>query len=407
MAFFQDPVHEAFARWAIGSAPYGGVDYGEVGAMVAQVKPADDASFFDAFSNFAKRRIDEGDAALAKGHEVTARECYLRAAMLLGLGYHPLFGKPVDPRLLAAFRLMMATFDKAMATGKHPGEKIHVRYEGTTLPAYFLRAEGYEDAVRPTILVGGGWDSTVVENYFGVGAAALRRGYHVLLHDGPGQGRLLIEEGLPLRHDWEKVVTRVVDAALKLEGVDPKRIAYQPWSLGGYMAPRVAAFEPRLAALICDPGQIDVGSKILPVMKLLGLSDAAIARLPDLATDDEATLMKIINGNRMLHWQIVQRGFWTNGASDLASFIAEMLKWKLDAATVAQIRCPTLVTAADGDRASTNARELFDALKVPKTFVQFSAADGADQHCAQLNRSFANRVKLDWLDATLGHETAH
>ena len=48
MAFFADPVHETFAQWAIGFAPYGGVDYGEVGAMVAQVKPADDASFFDA-----------------------------------------------------------------------------------------------------------------------------------------------------------------------------------------------------------------------------------------------------------------------------------------------------------------------------------------------------------------------
>jgi hypothetical protein len=43
--------------------------------------------------------------------------------MLLGLAYPPLFGKPVDPRLLAAFRLMMGTFDKAMATGKHPARR--------------------------------------------------------------------------------------------------------------------------------------------------------------------------------------------------------------------------------------------------------------------------------------------
>ena len=57
--------------------------------------------------------------------------------------------------------------------------------------------------MRPTILVGGGWDSTMVENHLGMGVAALRRGYHVMLLDGPGQGRLLIDEGLPLRHDWE------------------------------------------------------------------------------------------------------------------------------------------------------------------------------------------------------------
>jgi len=43
--------------------------------------------------------------------------------------------------------------------------------------------------------------------------AALRDGYHVVLFDGPDHGELLIDEGLPLRHDWEKVVKPVVDAA--------------------------------------------------------------------------------------------------------------------------------------------------------------------------------------------------
>ena len=38
------------------------------------------------------------------------------------------------------------------------------------------------------MIVGGGWDSTVVENHFGIGLAALARGYHVVLHDGPGEG---------------------------------------------------------------------------------------------------------------------------------------------------------------------------------------------------------------------------
>ena len=59
-------------------------------------------------------------------------------------------------------------------------------------------AAGHENEIRPVVLVGGGWDSTVVENLLGIGIAALRRGYHILLHDGPGQGRLLIDEGLPV-----------------------------------------------------------------------------------------------------------------------------------------------------------------------------------------------------------------
>lgn len=146
---------------------------------------------------------------------------------------------------------------------------------------------------------------------------------------------------------------------------------------------------------------MDVGVKMVAVMKMLGLSDEALARLPEISPADDAKLMKKIDSNRILHWQIVRRSFWANGATDLSSLLAELDRWKLDAATVARIRCPTLVASAEGNRASTNSRELFDALTCPKAFVEFTAADGAAQHCAQLNRSLANRIIHDWLDATL------
>jgi alpha-beta hydrolase superfamily lysophospholipase len=312
-----------------------------------------------------------------------------------------LYGSPVNPRLVDLFHLQMATFEKALALLDPPAEKVDIPYEGTRLPAYFLRAPGHEGARRPVILVGGGWDSTMAENYLGIGAAALRRGYHVLLHDGPGQGKLLIDEGLPLRHDWEKVITPVIDAAAAIDGVDPDRIAYHNWSLGGYLAPRAAAFDRRLAAIAADPGQIDVGGKFAGMLSKMGLSDAALAKLPELDAGDEQRVMTIINGDRSLRWKIVQRGFWTNNASDLGSWMAEMAKWKLEADVVAEIRCPTLITAAESDLASSNAKELFDALTCPKSFIHFADADGAGDHCEIFNRSMANRKILDWLDDTL------
>lgn len=401
MPLFADGVHDEFASWVLGFAPYGGGDVGEVEMLAGQVKPGDDDSFFHAFAGYASRRIAEGDAAAASGHAATARDCYLRAAALLGVAYHPLYGTPVDPRLVDTFRLQMDIFDKALALGGPPAEKVVVPYEDTTLPAYFLRAPGHEDDVRPVILVGGGWDSTVVENHLGLGVAALRRGYHVLLHDGPGQGRLLIEEDRPLRHDWEHVVTPVVDAALAIDVVDAERIVYEPWSLGGYMAPRVAAFEHRLAAIIADPGQMDVGGKFTAAFPRMGLSPSAVARLPALDPDDEQSIMGVINADRGLRWKIVQRGFWTNGASDLSSFLVEMARWKLEPKLVGEITCAALVTAAESDAASSNAEDLFDALPGPKGFLRFHEADGAGMHCEMLNRSMANRQILDWLDDTL------
>jgi hypothetical protein len=401
MPLFADVLHDEFAGWALGLAPYGGADYGEVQTIATQVVDGDDDSFFDAWHAFAQRRIDEGDRAAAAGHFQTASDCYGRAALMLGLAYHVLYGTPVDPRLVDAFHLQMDTFAKALEHAPFPAEQVTIPYEGTTQPAWLLRAPAHPDEVRPTLIVGGGWDSTMVENHFGIGLAALARGYHVLLHDGPGQGRLLIDEGLPLRYDWDKVVTPVVDAALAIDVVRPDAIAYEPWSLGGYMAPRAAAFEHRLAAAIADPGQLDVGGKFSAMAGMFGLDASAVARLPELSPEDEAAMMKAITADRGMHWKIVKRGFWTNGAVDLPAFLAEMGKWKLEPEVVAAIRPPMLVTAAESDMASSNAKDLYDALRCPKQFVEFTNADGAGDHCEIYNRSLANRTILDWLDETL------
>jgi hypothetical protein len=51
--------------------------------------------------------------------------------------------------------------------------------------------------------------------------------------------------------------------------------------------------------------------------------------------------------------------------------------------------------------ASSNAKDLYEALACPKTFFEFSDTDGAGMHCEALNRSMANRVIIDWLDETL------
>ena len=401
MPMFADPVHDEFSTWILGFAPYGGGDVGEVEQLATQVAAGDDESFFAAFSAWGQRLIDEGDAAASAGHRVTARDCYLRASAHLGVAYHVLFGTPVDPRLVDAFHLQMATFAKAMALGTPPGEELRIPYEDTHIPGWFLRNPRRPDDRLPTILVAGGWDSTMVENHLGMGVAALERDYHVLLHDGPGQGQLLIDEGLTLRHDWEKVVTPVVDAALAIDVVDPDGLVYQPWSLGGYMAPRVAAFEHRFAAVVADPGQLDVGGKIVGGFRLMGLTDEQEARLPELDDDFAAGALQVIRANRNLNWALCQRAFWTNGAADLQALVRELWRWKLEPEELAAITTPMLVTSAEGDRASTDSQQLYDALPGPKTRLEFTAADGAAQHCEMLNRSAANRRILDWIDDTL------
>ena len=166
--------------------------------------------------------------------------------------------------------------------------------------------------------------------------------------------------------------------------------------------PRVAAFEHRLAAIIADPGQLDVGGRFAAMAPHVGLDKAAVARLPELSPDDEAKLVQVVSSNRGLAWKLIKRGFWTNGADSMSAFLAEMAKWRLTPELVAQITCPVFVAAAESDTASDNAKDLYDLLPGPKQFVQFTDADGAGDHCEILNRSLANRTFLDWLDDTLG-----
>src|ERR1044072_4883881 len=114
MGFFTDPLHDEFTEMMMGMAPYGGADLGEVEAMAKQVQDGDDGSFYEASAAIAKARIAEGDAAAKAGHQETAYDCYLRAALFLGIGYHPLYGTPVDPRLVDACPLQMEGFEKAL-----------------------------------------------------------------------------------------------------------------------------------------------------------------------------------------------------------------------------------------------------------------------------------------------------
>ena len=167
------------------------------------------------------------------------------------------------------------------------------------------------------------------------------------------------------------------------------------------MAPRVAAYEHRLAAVVADPGQFDVGGKIIGALGMLGLSADALAKLPALDPADEQKIMSVLDTLPGLRWSVVQRNLWTAGVSDLSSWLAEIMKWKLDDVTAAQITSPMLVTAAQSDQASSNAKQLFDALTGPEDFLQFYDADGAGMHCEMQNRSMANRHILDWLDDTL------
>jgi alpha-beta hydrolase superfamily lysophospholipase len=312
--------------------------------------------------------------------------------------FRPIFGSTVDPRLLAACRKQIAAFDAGLALGPHPVRPLRIPFGDIVMPAYFIPAEGYENTVRPLIVFNNGYDATITDTYFASAVAASRRGYHGLLFDGPGQGAMLYEHGVPLRPDWETVVRAVVDFALAEPTVDPKRIALSGWSLGGHLAPRAASGEPRIAALIADPGTWSIADGFRDfIVRLFGVAPEAAQ---DLGTLDQAVLDRVdasIRNNRALNWKVVQRGFWVHGVDNLRDYLASAELFTMTG-RAELIRCPTLITQAENDALSSGAGAFFDKLRCPKTLMRFTAGEGADGHCEMQNRSLLNRRVLDWLD---------
>jgi alpha-beta hydrolase superfamily lysophospholipase len=371
---FKDDLHDEFGTWPLAYA------------------------FYEAWVKAADRLAAEGQALATRGRTASARDLFLRASCFYSSSYHPLYGKPVDSRLVAAFRKQIDVFNKGLALRDPPVAPLRIPFEGASLPAYFIPAVGHESAVRPLIICTNGYDASVTDMYFASAVAATARGYHCLIFDGPGQGEMLIEYGTSLRPDWEAVVRSIVDFALTMSIVDPTRIALSGWSLGGYLAPRAASGEHRLAACIADPGLWSMTSGLRAFCIKLGVRAEAAANPGEIDQPLLDRMWQVIINDRKLRWTIVQRGFWVNGVENLRDYLRCIELFTMEH-RAELIRCPTLITLAEDDPLAASAQTFFDALRCPKELVRFSSKEGASNHCEMMNRSSLNRKVLDWLDA--------
>ncbi|MFB9832066.1 alpha/beta hydrolase family protein [Actinoallomurus acaciae] len=382
-----------------GHIAYGGADFGEAVVTTQRITAGDYDGWHDQWLATADRVAAEGRRALAGGHRVSARDAFLRASNYYRNAEFFLHGDPADPRIRHAYDAQVACFRQAAALFTPAIEPVRIPYEDTTLPGYLYRADD-SGAPRPTVVMFNGFDGSAEEMHFAGAAAAVERGYTVLSFDGPGQPGTRHHEGLVFRPDWENVVGPVLDHALTRTEVDPARIALLGNSMGGLLAPRAAAFDTRVAALIALDGVYDLGD--ITTAPFPGDRAEVERRLrADHDPELDGLLEAAMATDPMVRWSI-GHGMYVLGSPTPRAFGAAYLDYHLRDGIAEKITCPTLVCAGTGDGFFTGQPELlYEHLTCAKTLLEFTADQGADAHCQAGAQRLAFARVYDWLDDAL------
>lgn len=383
----------------LGATAYGGADIGEVLTTAQAVIPGDYDSWHDQWLATADRIAAEAEKAYAANHFVSARDGLLRASNYYRSAEFYLHGNPDDPRIHHAYTRARDCFVAAAALFDPPVEPVEIPYAGTVLHGYFYPAcrRGGDAGPRPTLIMHSGFDGTCEEMHYMGAAAGQERGYNVITFDGPGQPAALHYDGLVFRPDWEHVVTPVLDWVLDRPGVDLERVALLGASMGGMLAPRAAAYEPRLAACIAFDGVYDLGLTVTRAMPGPRAEAETVLRAES-APEADAMIEQLMATDPNIRWAATH-GQYVMGVDSPRAFFASYLDYTLADGIAERITCPTLVCEAASDIFFEGQPQLlFDHLVCPKTLLEFTDAEGAGAHCQAGAARLAFARIYDWLD---------
>jgi len=380
----------------LGGCYYGAADAGEVLATVDRIPSGDFERWYQEWLATAERIRSIADQCLSCGNRVSARKAFLRAADYFATSAIFIDGTKDPSRGVLAWKQHRACWDRFCAHMDPPAETVSIPYESSAMPGYLFRPE---DTGGPwaTVIFNNGSDGPTSGMWKSGVAAALERGYAALVFDGPGQNAMLWLHNVPFRHDWENVVTPVVDFLAERDDVDPTRIALSGVSQGGYWILRALAFEHRIAAGIADPGVMDVSTSWLGELpkEMLELLDGGLEREFDQAMHEElAEAGDVVR--QTLEWRAKPYGARSH------YHLYEMVRQYNLRDVVTQIECPVFIADPDDEQFwPGQPREVYDALVCPRTIVRFTADEGSNWHCEPKARSLYDQRMFDWLDTVM------
>lgn len=323
---------------------------------------------------------------------MSAAEAYLRASGYYTNAVNALSALAESDRITPTFAKQQEAWNGFITHTTADVQTVGIPYEGRELPGWFFRPAIPTGA---TLVVVNGSDGSRA-SLWTTCAAALKRGYNVLLFDGPGQQSELFERGVPFRYDWEHVLTPVYDFVSTLDAVDSSRIGVYGISQGGYWVARALAFEHRFIAAITDPGIVDVSTSWTSHLP------GSLRRLVDSGADEKfdremALGMKFSPGTAHT-WQFRARPYGTTGYAETIRAVRQYTV----ADVAGQITTPLLILSPEDEQFwPDQSEQLAQLVGQVATLVRFTAAEGAAGHCQPLAPALTAQRVFDWLSSVV------
>ncbi len=359
-------------RGAIGASIGGGGEIGEIYRVCAALKPkaGDNAAWFEEWNKMAEKVAKLADEAKAKGHTQTAAAAYMRAAHYIQIGER--LRQPRTDATQKAYARSIELFKKGAPDIAFVSvEPVEVPFEnGKSLPAYFVKQRGKGTAKWPTVVFFDGLDVTKEICYFRA-SDMIKRGLAFLVIDGPGNGESIRFRGMPARYDSEAAATAAVNYLETRKDVNKDKLGVLGVSLGGYFAPRAAAFEKRFKACVAWGAQWDYHATWK-------------------ARVDAAFKTALSVPGEHINWFL--------GVDNIQDALKKLEPFTLEG-VADKVQCSFLLThgEADAQIPMDIARKEFEAIgSKDKTFKIFTREEGGAEHCQGDNLTIGIAYIADW-----------
>ena len=388
-AFFGDRAYDFEAKRVLNDVAVAGGDTQEALQAIADIEAGDADGWYRAWKAAGDRAsalAAHTDSTLEQGHALLRAHTYYRTAEF--------FLSPHDPRRPALWKSNVDAFYHGLEVLGVAHERISIPYGEHHLNAvYYPGPAGAER--RPLLVVVGGYDSTMEELYLSIVAAALRHGYSVLTYEGPGQGSVLRDQGLTFESIWEKPNGAVLDTFLAAHA-RPARIVLLGESLGGYLAPRAAAFDSRIDGVVAFDVWYDgyaIATRHVP---------GFVFWLRKHQYDGVLRYLASHNSDPGSKWA-TDNGQWVFGVTDPFAVMDAFKAYTL-APVAGRIKSDVLLLAGADDHFVPP--DQLDALRSSLTqarsvkAILFDRASGGSLHCQIGAPSLWQGVLFDWMAGT-------